>query len=89
MAERIRQKVPKMAGKFFIPKICTVGFLRMLITNLNLKLKNSKWRIQYGGRKCKKRLHLNKSWYSWVIYVAYHESELKPQEFEVRNKYGE
>ena len=35
------------SGKIFIPKTCTLGFLRMLITNLNLKFRNSKRRIQY------------------------------------------
>ena len=34
----------------------TYGLFRLLITNLNSKFRNSKWRIQYGGQKYKKRL---------------------------------
>ena len=37
----------------------------------------------------KKRLDSDKSWFSWVIYVVYHESKLKIQEFEMTKKYGE
>ena len=37
-------------------KFCTQGFLESLITNLSSKYINSKWRIQYGGWKCKKFL---------------------------------
>ena len=37
-------------------EISTRGFSWSLITNLHSKFENSKWRIQYGRRKCKNLL---------------------------------
>ena len=58
-------------------KFCIRGLLRSLITNPNSKFKNSIWRIQYGGPKCKKLLDLDEILYSGAIEVADNESELK------------
>ena len=50
-------------------------FLRLLITNPNSEFRNSKWRIQYAGRKCKKILDWDDIWYSGVFEVAVYESD--------------
>ena len=55
----------------------TRGFLESLITNLSLKIINSKRRIQYSGRKCKYLLYWDDIWYSMVFKVAEYESKLK------------
>ena len=36
----------------------------MLITNLYSKIKNSKWRIQYGGLKIQKVI-----WFGWKLLI--------------------
>ena len=49
-------------------------FLRMLITNLDWKSRNSKWRFQYGHRKW---LDFGDTWYSGVFEVADYESQFR------------
>ena len=60
-------------------KISTREFVRWLITKLGSKFGNSQWRIQYGGRKCKKLLDLDDTWYSGHFGVGDYESELRIQ----------
>ena len=43
--------------------VCTPRFLRWLITNLTSDLRNSKWRIQYGGLGGKGILHIIVHWW--------------------------
>ena len=64
-------------------KFGTRGFFKSLITNLSSKFRNSKWRIQYGERKCKKLLDAVDIWYSVVFGVADYESELKIHKFKI------
>ena len=48
-------------------KIITMEFSKSLIVNLYLKLRNSKWRIQYGGPKCKNLLDWDEN-YNWGVF---------------------
>ena len=48
----------------------TRGFLGSLITNPSSEFRNSKWRIEYCGIKCKKLLDWDDTWYSRVFGVA-------------------
>ena len=53
------------------------GFLGSLIMNPSLKIRNSNWRTQYGGRKCKYFFDRDDIWY-WVVFgVAKYESQFK------------
>ena len=60
----------------------TRGFLGSLITNPSLKFRNSVWRVQCGGRKCKKLLDWDGIWYSVVSGPIDYEHELKIPRFE-------
>ena len=66
-------------GYLILIMFVTREFLESLITNVSLKFINSKWRIQYAGRKCKKLLDWDKIWYSGIIAVADYESGLNIQ----------
>ena len=61
----------------------TRGFLGSLITNPSFKIRNSKWRIQYSGRKGKYLLDCDDIWYSIIFGLAEDESKLKIQKFKV------
>ena len=77
LAQGNPQKVTKMAKKFFSLKIHTWGFSGTLNPNLLSKSRNSKWRRQYGGRKCEIFLDFNKNWYFRIFVVADYEFNLK------------
>jgi len=49
-------------------KISIQGFLKLLITNQLSNLRNSKWWIQYVGRKFWKICNFCKNWYEsfWI-----------------------
>ena len=66
----------------------TREFLTTLITNLSWKIRNSKWRIQYGGQKYEKLLNWNDIWYSGIFGIADYESELKIRNLKWRIQYG-
>ena len=66
-------------------KFSTRSFLASLITNPSLKFKDSKWRIQYGRRKCKQSLDWDEIWYSGVFGVNDYEYELNIQNFKMAN----
>ena len=51
-------------------KIITRGFFKSLIANLYLICRSSKWRIQYGGPKCKNLLDSDENGYSGIFGVA-------------------
>ena len=58
------------------------------VTNPSSEFRNSKWRIKYGARKCKKLLDWDDIWYSEVFGITDYEFELRIQNSESRIKYG-
>ena len=85
MADPIwRNKLQKAKKKFGIRR-----FLGSLITNPTSEFRNSKWRIQYGGPKCKKQkimtLDWDQIWYLEVLGVADYESQLKILKFKTED----
>ena len=54
-----------------------------LITKPSLQFRNSKWRIQYDGQKCKSILDWVDIWYSEVFGVANYESEINIQKLKI------
>jgi len=64
-----------MAGENFekstiFIKISIQGFLKLLITNQLSDLRNSKWWIQYVGRKFWKIYNSCENWYKRVFELA-------------------
>ena len=57
----------------------TSEFLGSLITNPSSTFRNSEWRIQYGGRQCKKLLNWDDIWYLRVFGIADYGFKLKGQ----------
>ena len=64
-------------------RLGTEKFLGLQITELDSKFRNSKWRIQYGGKKYNKFVYSKKIRYSIIFEVADYESELEFQKFEM------
>ena len=59
------------------------GCSESLVTNLNSKVRNIKWRIQYGGPKLKKLVDPDKTRYSEAFEVAGDESDSKFRKFKM------
>lgn len=69
-----RPKLDKNIRVCFVPlKFTTRGFLGSLITNPELKIADSKWRIQYCGPKFKIQSDLLKILYPQVFGIADYE----------------
>ena len=64
-------------------KIGSLRYLRSLIMNPSSGFRDSRWRIQYGGRKCKKLLDWNDIWYLGLIGVADYKSEFTIQKLKI------
>ena len=64
-------------------KLDSQGVFRQLVTNLNLKIRISKWRFEYGGSKCKKLLNSDGNRYSGFFRVTDCESDLKIQKYKM------
>ena len=65
------QMVTKSLSKAYILlKICTQRFSKSLIKVLLLDFQNSKWQIQYGGKKIAKILDCAQNWYTEVFEGA-------------------
>ena len=67
----------------FRMKLGTRGLLGSLVTNLTSKLRNPKWRIQYGRSKFTKLVDPDKTPYSRAFGLAGYESELEIQKFKM------
>ena len=64
-------------------RFATRGFLGSLISNLSQKFENSKWLIQYGGKKFQNQPNLRETCYPGFFGVAEFKSGIKSRKFKM------